>query len=359
MTTFKKLIRIFIEIFMLIHFDSNNQIIIEIDVFIFAIAKVIFQFVKSFHIESQTQWHSIVFFSRKMIFVEIKYSTHDQKLLVIVKNFKQWRHYLKSNQFTITMMSNDNNLRYFMFITSLNRRQIKWMLLLSEYDFEIKYRNKNLNFANESSRRSNYEDENENDDICLFTFQNKFRNIVVTSIAFSIESKKCEEISNEKLSKKNSQNEVVALTQTMRREEIVETCEKKDSYENSSQKLLNKIEKLQLFDTKCVKRRAFIRKNKKFKNWTLNSNNILRYWHAIYVFNEANLKIEILKRCHDDFLTRHFEIEKIVDFIQRKFYWMYMRKNIEKYIKRCVICQKTKTHHHRLYDEFSKLLVST
>ena len=122
MTIFKKFIRMFIETFMLIHFDSNNQIMIEIDVSNFVIAKIISQFVKSLHIESQTQWHSIVFYSRKMIFVEIKYSTHDQKLLVIVKNFKQWRHYLKSNQFTITMMSNHNNLKYFMFITSLNKR---------------------------------------------------------------------------------------------------------------------------------------------------------------------------------------------------------------------------------------------
>ena len=315
MTIFKKFTRIFIEIFMLIHFDSNNQTMIEIDVSNFAIAKIIFQLVKSFHIESQKQWHSIVFYSRKMIFVEIKYSTHDQKLFVIVESFKQWRYYLKNNQFTITMMSNYNNLKYFMFIISLNKQQIKWVLLLSEYDFEIKYRNESLNFANESFRRSNYENENENDDICLFIFQNKFRNIVVTNIAFSIESKNCEEISDEKLSKENSQNEVVALTQTIRRKEIAETCEKKDSYENSSQKLFNKIEKLQLFDTECVKRRAFIRKNKKFKSWTLNSNNILRYWHAIYVLNETNLKIEILKRYHDDSLTKHFEIEKIVDLI--------------------------------------------
>ena len=88
MTTFKKFIRMFIEIFMLIHFDSNNQTMIEIDVSDFAIAEIIFQLMKSLHIESQTQWHSIVFYSRKMIFVEIKYSTHDQKLLVIVESFK-------------------------------------------------------------------------------------------------------------------------------------------------------------------------------------------------------------------------------------------------------------------------------
>ena len=88
-TIFNKFIRMFIKTFMLIHFDSNNQIMIEINVSNFAIAKIIFQFVKNFHIENQTQWHSIVFYLRKIIFVEIKYSTHDQKLFVIVKNFKQ------------------------------------------------------------------------------------------------------------------------------------------------------------------------------------------------------------------------------------------------------------------------------
>ena len=72
----------------------------------------------------------------------------------------------------------------------------------------------------------NNENENENDDICLFIFQNKFRNIVVTNIAFLIESKNCEKIANEKFLKKNSQNKIVAMTQTIRREKIVETCEK-------------------------------------------------------------------------------------------------------------------------------------
>ena len=36
-----------------------------------------------------------------------------------------------------------------------------------------------------------------------------------------------------------------------------------------------------------------------------------------------------------------------------------MTKNIKKYVKNCDMCQRTKTSHHRLYDEFSSLFIST
>ena len=32
-----------------------------------------------------------------------------------------------------------------------------------------------------------------------------------------------------------------------------------------------------------------------------------------------------------------------------------MRKNIEKYVKKCAIYQRTKTYHHKFFDEFNKL----
>ena len=47
----------------------------------------------------------------------------------MIKNFKQWRHYFKNAQFTITIIFDHNNLNYFMFITILNKRQIKWFFL--------------------------------------------------------------------------------------------------------------------------------------------------------------------------------------------------------------------------------------
>ena len=36
-----------------------------------------------------------------------------------------------------------------------------------------------------------------------------------------------------------------------------------------------------------------------------------------------------------------------------------MTKDIKKYVKNCDMCQRTKTSHHRSYDEFSSLFIST
>ena len=68
-----------------------------------------------------------------------------------------------------------------MITTSLNQRQVKWTLTFVEYDFEIKYCTKNINFANDSSRRFNYKND-VNDEICFLTLQNKLRNIIIMII---------------------------------------------------------------------------------------------------------------------------------------------------------------------------------
>ena len=55
------------------------------------------------------------------------------------------------------------------------------MLFLKKYNFEIKYRAKNLIFANHFSRRFDYENVTLND-ICLFILQNKLQNITIVVI---------------------------------------------------------------------------------------------------------------------------------------------------------------------------------
>ena len=55
------------------------------------------------------------------------------------------------------MWSDHNNFRKFMKQKKLNQRQARWALTLTVYDFEIFYKSERTNFADESSRRSDYE----------------------------------------------------------------------------------------------------------------------------------------------------------------------------------------------------------
>ena len=70
------------------------------------------------------QWHLVSFFSKKMIPVETQYETHDGKLLAIVEVFKTWSHYLEGCKHEVLVLTDHNNLCYFIDTKSLSFRQV-------------------------------------------------------------------------------------------------------------------------------------------------------------------------------------------------------------------------------------------
>ena len=68
-----------------------------------------------------------------------------------------------------------------------NKCQFRWVLVITEYDFEIKYYFKKIHSIDNSSRRSNYKEKTDYK-ICLFILQNKLKNmtVVVVSLIFVI-----------------------------------------------------------------------------------------------------------------------------------------------------------------------------
>ena len=108
-----------------------------------------------------------------MISTKQNYKTHDQKLLIIINLFKQWKHYSKNNSYSIEIWCDHNNFKNFMRQKKLNFKQARWALKLIVYDFEIFHRSKIKNSTNESSRRSNYENISSLNMKLLSTLQNK------------------------------------------------------------------------------------------------------------------------------------------------------------------------------------------
>ncbi len=60
-----------------------------------------------------------------MIPAETRYVTHNGKLLAIVEAFKTWRHYLEGRKHEVLVLTNHNNLMYFMDTKSLSSRQVR------------------------------------------------------------------------------------------------------------------------------------------------------------------------------------------------------------------------------------------
>src|ERR1700761_2711626 len=58
---------------------------------------------------------------------------------------------------------------------------------------------------------------------------------------------------------------------------------------------------------------------------------------------------------HDDALAGHFGRAKTLELISRKYFWDSMRKDVEQYVRSCMVCQRSKAKRHRPYGELSSL----
>lgn len=158
----------FLDAPMLRHFAPELPIRIETDASEFALAGILTQLQGD-----NKQWHPVAFHSRKMIPAERNYETHDQELLAIVTAFKHWRHYLEGSMHPVEVLTDHNNLKYFMGMPNLNGRQARWAMKLSTFDFIITHRPGKTNPADAPSRRPDYKGENESLNRLLPTLQQK------------------------------------------------------------------------------------------------------------------------------------------------------------------------------------------
>ena len=100
------------------------------------------------------RWHSVVYFSRKLLSAKQNYNVHDKELLAIIVILKKWKIYVKKESKIIIFM-NHKNLLSFIKTKKLNWWQIKWSELLEQYKFTIQYiSKKNNDRADALNRRS-------------------------------------------------------------------------------------------------------------------------------------------------------------------------------------------------------------
>ncbi|GKC04541.1 putative reverse transcriptase domain-containing protein [Tanacetum coccineum] len=79
----------------------------------------------------------IAYASRQLKIHEKNYTTHDLELGVVVFALKIWRHYLYGTKCTV--FTDHKSLQHILDQKELNMRQRRWLELLSDYDYEIRY----------------------------------------------------------------------------------------------------------------------------------------------------------------------------------------------------------------------------
>jgi hypothetical protein len=136
----------------LAYVNPNEQFTLETDASDFALGAVLSQ------VQKDNQLHPVAFYSRKFTHAEINYDVYDKELLAIVAFFGEWRHYLEGSQHKILVYCDYKNLQHFTTTRTLNRRQARWSLHLSSFDFTIVFRPGKLQGKPDAlSRRSEYQ----------------------------------------------------------------------------------------------------------------------------------------------------------------------------------------------------------
>src|SRR5713101_3436541 len=103
--------------------------------------------------------------------------------LAIIKALEEWRHYLEGSPHTIEILSDHKNLKIFKEMHKLSRRQVRWALYLSRFDFQITHTpGKNAGKPDALSQQPDHEEGDHDNEDCVLLPESLFAKQLTTEI---------------------------------------------------------------------------------------------------------------------------------------------------------------------------------
>lgn len=299
---FNQLKRIFTSAPVLRHFDPALPITLITDASDFAISGIVHQ------PDHNNQLHPVAFFSRKLSPAEINYDVYNKEMLAIIESFREFRPWLIGTSTPLSVISDHKNLEYFMSTRILNRRQARWSIFLSEFNFRLDYLPGSRNPADAPSRRPDYV-LSEGEDTVL-----QQRKALLT------------EKHTERLYATNSTAETISAIATF----TFPAPELKNEFTNA-------------YHSDTQWREAISNGDSTF---TVEDNLV---FHNGRLFVPETLRSLVLKMRHDHLVAGHPGRARTIALVQRDYSWPSMSAYIRKYVSSCETCARIKTPRHKPY----------
>ncbi len=290
------------------HFDLKRQAISKIDALNYVKDEILSQY------DDEKVLHSIIFYSKSMILIEINYHIYDKKLLVIIQCFEHWRLELKCTELLIQMFIDHQTLKIFMKNKQLSRWQVNYLNILSKFNFQIIFKSDKMNIKVNALIRMLLANISES----AQRLEDRFQTILTfdkIDVLF-IESKA------------NLYQQVWMINQT-------------DEFCSEYKQAMNK-NKLKFHITKL--------KNCKIIDDVLFRKDLL--WIS------ENMHTKLLQEVHDQSSIFHFNNEWIIDLVQCFYYWSDHRVTIWWYIWNCHTYQRSKVSRNSINELHHSLSIS-
>ena len=300
-SAFDELKRRFTESPVLSMYDPDCKTRIEVDASGFATGAVLSQ-------EGEDgKWHPVAFHSESMSDAERNYEIYDKEMLAIIRALQAWRHYLEGLPSVFEIQSDHKNLEYWKTAQNLTRRQARWALYLSRFEFVISHKPGTSNGrADALSRRPDHQKDDADDNLNRVLLQpDRFR----------------------VLAAKRGHMSVVPEKALLRR---IRDCGER---EQEVVEALSKLDKL-----------GPARLQNDLVDWNTEQG-LLLYRGRVYVPKDDALRAEIVRIHHDLPPAGHPGQAKTVELVTRNYWWPGMTKFIKDYVETCDTCRRGKASH--------------
>ena len=119
----------------LVMFDPEKPITIEVDASDYAIGGVLSQ------PDENGKLRPVAYFSEKLHGPELRYPIYDKefKAIYTALDKKHWRNYCQGSKFPVTILTDHRNITYFTTTQELSQRQVRYYERLSEFNLIIKH----------------------------------------------------------------------------------------------------------------------------------------------------------------------------------------------------------------------------
>ncbi len=298
------------------HFNLKRQTILKIDALNYVKGEILSQY------NDKSVLHSMIFYSKSMIFAEINYHIYDKKLLTIIRCFKHWWLKLKCTELFIQIFIDHQALKIFMKNKQLSQRQVNYLNILSKFNFQIIFRSGKMNTKVDALTRMSLANVSESAKWFEDHFQTIFTFDRVDILPIDLKSSA------------NSKLEVNLYQRVWLVNQMNEFCSEYKQAKNDN--------KLKLHSTKM-------------KNCKIIDNVLFRK-RLLWVFK--NMHMKLLQEVHDQSFIFHLDNKWTIDLVQRFYYWSDHQATIRQYIRNCHICQRSKVSRDAINELHQSLSIS-
>ncbi len=306
----------FISVSILVSFDHTCTIIMKTDFSDWCIDETLLQLMNNV-------WRLYAYYSKKNASAECNYEIYDKEMLIIIQCLKKWDAELRSVS-SFQICTDHKNLKYFMTVKKLTEQQMRWSLILSQYNFFILYLLSKQNERTDALLR-------QKQNVSMNLSDDRVQHCMMQIIHSEMISKPIQTVS---MTVADISVPVLVWDQNLfsKITDLEQMWVSAEAEDESYDELCQTIHKKQRSFSTVLKVRVFI-----MKCFLSNEEKLLfcrRHWVS---FSEP-LCMKLIQYTHDSTMTEHSERNVTDALLSQQFFWPEMLQNVCTFCWNCDKC---------------------